>query len=133
MRQLRDGARGEGQALPRRIYLLKEALTYDVWELTKSVEREGDIHYNLACCVARLHECEAGADPGSWLDEALAQLAAAAVIGSARLTTLFNDLNNEKGDLIALSRCPHSPIQTELSRIKSDFEKVWTRKGVPLL
>ena len=112
--------------------LLKEALGYDVWEWTKSIEREGDIHYNLACCLARLSECEGSADAQKRLTETLTELEAAARIGSTRPKTLTYDLNDGKGDLVALSRCPDEPTQKELSRIRALFESVWSKKGVPV-
>jgi hypothetical protein len=132
-----DRGNGAGQTEKAKHYLashdlLKEALGYEAWEFTKSVEREGDIHYNLACSLARLSECGQNGDAQKWLNETLTELEAAARIGTTKPKTLAHDLNDDKGDLIVISRCPDQSIQTELSRVRSLFEQVWARKGVPL-
>jgi tetratricopeptide (TPR) repeat protein len=99
--------------------LLKEALGNDVWELTKSIEREGSIHYNLACCLARLSECDESVDATKRLAETLAELEAAARAGVPKLDVFTDDLNVDDGDLGALSRCADPIIRSELSRIRS--------------
>ena len=99
--------------------LLKEALGNDVWELTKSIEREVSIHYNLACCLARLSECDESVDATKRLAETLAELEAAARAGVPKLDVFSDDLNVDDGDLGALSRCADPIIRSELSRIRS--------------
>jgi hypothetical protein len=53
--------------------LLREALSYEAWELTKSIEQEGDIHYNLACCLARLSECDGSVEARNLLTEVMGE------------------------------------------------------------
>jgi len=111
--------------------LLREALGYSFWELAKNIEKEGDIHYNLACCLARLSGCRGIENAPSLLTEALKELEAAATIGGTKPEVLSGDLNKDAGDLIALSRSTDETIRTELSRIRSLFDQVWAKMGVP--
>jgi hypothetical protein len=113
--------------------LLKEALGHDVWELTKSTDREGGIHYNLACCLARLSECDRSVDARKRLAGALAELEIAARIGITKRKTLLHDLEDADGDLTALSKCSDPSIRTSLVKIRSLFDEVWAKKGISLV
>jgi hypothetical protein len=110
--------------------LLQDALSYEVWEFSKSEEREGDIHYNMACCLARLSECDETVTPEIHLLKSLDELFAAAKIGGTLPKTLKGDLTDSDGDLLSLAQCGDTKIQRELARIRSVFERVWARKGV---